>query len=222
MNHVVRQRGGEIPSRSLPVPFPSLRSATGTLTATDKSVTLVSQLSRSSGEWAWWGFRQCRNFAAFYTCLPPSLLFRAVPFIWGRGDVMFCCFCKRGASEESPLCTGLCCERCQKGEGHFFIWHLFPTCSIGWEIHSKNKRQLWPSFLSFFQRAISIWELYLFLSSFDPPLHSGTILQHGNNAARSLPQNEATNKLISVVHTVCMIKACSQECLSLALFFLSV
>lgn len=112
---------------------------------------------------------------AFYMCLPPPLLFRAVPFIWGRRDVMFCCFCKRGASEESPLCTGLRCEHCQKGEGHFFIWHLFPTCSIGWEIHSKNKRQLWPPFLSFFffiQRAISIWELYLFLRPFDLLLHS--------------------------------------------------
>ena len=157
-------------------------------------------------------------------CMPPPLLFRAVPFIWGRRDVMFCCFCKRGASEESPLCTGLCCERCQKGEGHFFIWHLFPTCSIGWEIHSKNKSLvLTPFFVFFFfQRAISIWELYLFLRPFDLLLHSRTILRHGNNAACSLPQNRATNKLIYVVHTVCMIKACSQECLSLDLFFLPV
>lgn len=97
----------------------------------------------------------------------PPLLFSAVPFIWGRRDVMFCCFCKRGASEESLLCAGLYCQRCQKGEGHFFIWHLFPTCSIGWEMHSKNKRQLRTPlpplpllFSLFFQKAVSIWELY--------------------------------------------------------------
>lgn len=35
-------------------------------------------------------------------------------------------------------------------------------------------------------------------------------------------QNRATNKLICVVHTVCMTKACSQGCLSTALFFLHV
>lgn len=159
---------------------------------------------------------------AFYMCLPPPLLFRAVPFIWGRRDVMFCCFCKRGASEESPLCTGLRCEHCQKGEGHFFIWHLFPTCSIGWEIHSKNKRQLWPPFLSSFffhpESHLNMGTLFIF-EAFWP---SVAFKEQSNSAAHSLPQNRATNKRIYVVHTVCMIKAGSQECLSLALCFLPV
>lgn len=59
----------------------------------------------------------------------------------------------------------------------------------------------------------------LFLRSFDLLLHSRTILKCGNNKAGSLPQNRDTTKLICVVDEVCMIKACSQECLSLALLF---
>lgn len=126
----------------------------------------------------------------------PPLLFSAVPFIWGRRDVMFCCFCKRGASEESLLCAGFYCQRCQKGEGHFFIWHLFPTCSIGWEMHSKNKRQLRtpslppsPFFPFFPESCLNMGTL--FLRPFDLPLRSGTILKHGNNAACNLPQQWA-------------------------------
>lgn len=62
----------------------------------------------------------------------------------------------------------------------------------------------------------------LFLRSFDLLLHSRTILKCGNNKAGSLPQNRDTTKLICVVDEVCMIKARSQECLSLALLFLPV
>lgn len=38
---------------------------------------------------------------------------------------MFCCFCKRGASEESPLCAELYCQPCQKGEGCFLYLTSF-------------------------------------------------------------------------------------------------
>lgn len=143
----------------------------------------------------------------------PSPPFQSSSFIWERRDVMFCCFCKRGASDESPLCTGLCCEHCQKGEGRFFIWHLFPTCFIGWEIHSKNKRQFWPPFFVCFSwepsqygNFLCFWGLLTFYL-----LHWKTILQHDNNAIWSLAQSGSTNKLTYAVYTVCMLKSCSWE-----------
>lgn len=222
MSHIVRQWGGEMPTHLLPLPFPCTLLL-GVLTATDKSVTLVSQFSSSSGEWVWWGFKQWRNFACFLYV--PPLFFQSYSFYLREERcyvLLLCCFCKCGVSEESPLCTGLYCVLCQKGEGHFFIWHLFPTCSIGWEMHLKNKRPLWPPFcLFFFKGTVSIWELYFWgLVTFC--CIQGTIHQHCNNAACSLPQNRATNKLICVIHTVCIIKAYRQECLSLALFVLAV
>lgn len=208
---------GRYPPCSLPLPFPSLHSATGSLTATDKSVTLVSQLSQSSGEWTWWGFRQWRNSAAFYMCLPPPLPFRAVPLFEG-GEMLCSAVFVSVVRQKKALCVqGFAVSAARKGKGTSLFDIFFPHAPLA----GRYTRQLWPVFV-FFQRAISIWELYLFLRPFDLLLHSRTILQHDNNAACSLPQNSATNKLIYVVYTVCIIKAWSQECLSLALFFLPV
>lgn len=215
----MRQLGGEVPTRSLPLLFPSPHSATGSLRATDKSVTLVSQLSQSSGEWAWWGFRQWRNFAAFYMCLPPPLLFRAVPLFVGREMLCSAVFVSVVRQKKALCVQGFAVSAARKGKGTSLFDIFFPHAPLAGRYTRKIKDNSDPFFCLFFQRAISIWELYLFLKPFDLLLHSRTILQHDNNAAYNLPQSSATHKLIYVVHTVCMIKACTQECLSLALFF---
>lgn len=45
--------------------------------------------------------------------------------------------------QKKALCVpSFTASHARKGKGAFFIWHLFPTCSIGWEMHSKNKRRL--------------------------------------------------------------------------------
>lgn len=222
MNHVVRQWGGEIPTLSVPLPFPYPHSGTGSLTATDKSVTLVSQLSQSSGEWAWWGFRQWRNFSAFYMRLLPPLLFRAVPlFEWG--EMLCSAVFVSVVRQMKALCVhGFATSSARKGKGASLFDIFFPHAPLAGRYTRKIKDNSSPSFFFgsscffFFQRTVSIWELSLFLRPFDLLLHRRTILQRDNNAVCSLPQSSATSELIYAIHMVCMIKACSSECLSLA------
>lgn len=212
-----------MPTHLFPLPFPCTLLL-GVLTATDKSVTLVSQFSSSSGEWVWWGFKQWRNFACFLYVPPPPFFFRAIPFIWGRRDVMFCC----SAVFVSVLCQkkALCVQGftvcyARKGKGTSLFDIFFPHVLLAGRCTWKIKDHSDPLFVFFFKGTVSIWELYFWgLVTFC--CIQGTIHQHCNHAACSLPQNRATNKLICVIHTVCIIKAYRQECLSLALFVLPV
>lgn len=124
--------------------------------------------------------------------------------------------------QKKALCVpSFTASHARKGKGAFFIWHLFPTCSIGWEMHSKNKRRLRtppppfpccpplpgfnhpvppcpPTIPLFFQSSVSIRELYfwglLTLSSV-----WGQLLEHGVNAACNLPQKPG--QLICGTHT---------------------
>lgn len=222
MNHVVRQWGGEMPTRSHPSPFssPALLPP-GVLTATDKSFTLVSQLSQSSGEWAWWGFGQWRNFACFlYVCLPPPtpLPSFSEPFLLFEGGEMLCsAVFVSVVHQKKALCVqGFTVSVARKGKGSSLFDVFFPHAPLAGRCTWKIKDNSDPPFcLFFFQRSVSIWELYFWgLLTF--------CCVQGQCFCMAIPQNGATNKRICVVHTVCMIKAFSQECLSLALFSLPV
>lgn len=146
MNHVVRHWGGEIPTLSVPLPFPSPHSATVSLTATDKSVTLLSQ---SSGEWAWWEFRQWRNFAAFYMCLPPPLLFRAVPlFEWG--EMLCSAVFVSVVRQMKALCVhGFAMSSARKGKGTSLFDIFFPHAPLAGRYTRKIKDNSNPSFFWF-------------------------------------------------------------------------
>lgn len=155
------------PAHSDPLPFPFPHSATGSLTPTDKSVTLVSQLSQSSGEWFWWGFRQWRNFAAFYICLPPPLLFRAVP-LFERGEMLCSAVFVSVVRQMKALCVqGFAASTARKGKGASLFDIFFPHASLAGRYTRKIKDNSDPLFCLFFLRAISIWELSLFLRPFD-------------------------------------------------------
>lgn len=109
----------------------------------------------------------------------------------------------------------------RKGKGTSLFDIFFPHAPLAGRCTRKIKDNSDPLFCLFCPESCLNMGT-LFLRPFDLLLRSRTILQHGNNAARSLPQNWACDKLFCAVHTVCMIKACSQECLSTALFFLHV
>lgn len=150
MNHVARHWGGVIPTLSVPLPFPSPHSATGSLTETDKSVTLVSQLSQSSGEWAWWGSGQWRNFAAFYMCMPPPLLFRAVPlFEWG--EMLCSAVFVSVVRQMKALCVhGFAMSSARKGKGTSLFDIFFPHAPLAGRYTRKIKDNSNPSFFLVF------------------------------------------------------------------------
>lgn len=162
MNHVVRQRGGEIPTHPLTCSLyssPLPRSVTESLTATDKSVTLLTLLPQSSGEWAWWGFRLWRNFAAFIRPCPPPLLFRAAPLFEG-GEMLCSAVFVSVVRQKKALCVqGFAVSAAREGKGASLFDIFFPHAPLAGRYTRKIKENS-DLFLSCFH--LNMGTLFIF------------------------------------------------------------
>lgn len=169
----------------------------GALTAPDKLDTLVSQFTQSWGGDGLGGCLGSRGISlAFYmyACTPCPFQSR---FFYLRVDGCYVLlfFCKLGASEEIPLCTGLCWELLpEKGKGiSLFDIFFFPHASLAERCSRKIRGNSDLLFVFLPRRASQygnfISEAFLIFGSVQ-----GTMYQQGSNVACSLPQKWSTNK----------------------------
>lgn len=95
----------------------------------------------------------------------PSPPFQTSSFIWERSDVMLCAVFVSVVRHMK----GLCVQRCQK-RGRALLFLTSFSHMLHWlEVHSKNKRQLWPFFVFFLlERHLNLGSPSIF-EAFWPP-----------------------------------------------------